>query len=148
MLTAKSTIGVKYDPKYWANIAGAMAALQLPLLAALGTKNNVVSCMSYHSNKFSLTNMTANIGLTGISFEKVNAYTFYLNYGMLNFALQQLNYLHRMFARTVCVLLWLHMGGRVSQRLLKMRRLNLLNTPTLVQTWVAFFLLVEIPTHL
>lgn len=46
MLPATSTMGLKYDPKYWANRAGHIASVQLPLMTALGTKNNILSCAS------------------------------------------------------------------------------------------------------
>ncbi|GLB45169.1 putative ferric reductase NAD binding domain [Lyophyllum shimeji] len=78
LVNTTSKKGVKYDPKYWANIAGNLAALQLPLMTALGTKNNILSF------------------LTGVSFDKL-----------------QLNYLHRMSARVLCVLLWVHAAGRI-----------------------------------
>ncbi|KAG0697523.1 ferric reductase NAD binding domain-containing protein [Suillus ampliporus] len=32
------------DPTYWCNRSGALAASQFPLITALGTKNNIVSC--------------------------------------------------------------------------------------------------------
>jgi ferric-chelate reductase len=41
---ATSTKGVKFDPVYWANTAGNIAATQLPLVVALGMKNNIISC--------------------------------------------------------------------------------------------------------
>ncbi|KAG5642176.1 hypothetical protein DXG03_003439 [Asterophora parasitica] len=72
--------GVKYDPKYFANMAGNVASAQLSLVAALGTKNNIISF------------------LTGVSFEK-------------------LNYLHRMIARVLCVLIWVHAAGRLKLKL-------------------------------
>lgn len=40
--TATDLEGVKLDYQYWGNRAGAIAASQLPLVTALGTKNNVV----------------------------------------------------------------------------------------------------------
>ncbi|KAG6907768.1 hypothetical protein DXG01_007481 [Tephrocybe rancida] len=46
--------GVKYDPKYWANIAANIVTTQLPLMVALGTKNNIIAY------------------LTGIGYEKLN----------------------------------------------------------------------------
>ncbi|KAF5375667.1 hypothetical protein D9615_009357 [Tricholomella constricta] len=76
LVNATSTKGVKYDPKYWGNMAGNVASAQLPLMTALGTKNNIISF------------------LTGVSFDK-------------------LNYLHRMSARAICVLLWVHAAGRI-----------------------------------
>lgn len=36
--------GEKYDIAYWGNRAGTIAASQMPLVTALGTKNNVLSC--------------------------------------------------------------------------------------------------------
>ncbi|KAG9221838.1 hypothetical protein CCMSSC00406_0005663 [Pleurotus cornucopiae] len=68
--------GMLYDPKYWGNTAGNVAATQLSVVAALGTRNNIISW------------------ITGISFDK-------------------LNYLHRMSARAVCVLTWVHGAGRM-----------------------------------
>lgn len=41
---ATSTTGVKFDPHYYANIAGNIATLQFPLVVALGMKNNIISC--------------------------------------------------------------------------------------------------------
>lgn len=45
-ITSKATSlsGHKLDMGYWGNRAGALAASQLPLITALGTKNNVVGC--------------------------------------------------------------------------------------------------------
>lgn len=42
--SATSTKGLKFDPTYYANIAGNIASIQLPLIAALGMKNNIISC--------------------------------------------------------------------------------------------------------
>ncbi|KAF9033922.1 hypothetical protein BDZ89DRAFT_1158104 [Hymenopellis radicata] len=75
LINSTSTIGVKFDPKYYANRAAHIAALQTNLLVALAMKNNILSF------------------LTGVSFDK-------------------LNYLHRVVARTTCILIWLHAGGR------------------------------------
>ncbi|KAF9478932.1 hypothetical protein BDN70DRAFT_932948 [Pholiota conissans] len=69
--------GMLVDPKYYANRAGTIAASQLPIMAALGMRNNLFSY------------------LTGVSFDK-------------------LNYLHRVSARVICVLAWIHGGGRIT----------------------------------
>ncbi|KZT71188.1 iron reductase [Daedalea quercina L-15889] len=71
-----SISGEKYTLGYWGNRAGSIASAQLPLVTALGTKNNVVSL------------------ITGISYDK-------------------LNYIHRMTARVVCALLWVHSGNKL-----------------------------------
>ncbi|KJA21459.1 hypothetical protein HYPSUDRAFT_67797 [Hypholoma sublateritium FD-334 SS-4] len=73
--------GMRVDPKYFANRAGTIAASQIPIMAALGMRNNLVSW------------------LTGVSFDK-------------------LNYLHRLSARIICILGWIHGGGRVTVGLL------------------------------
>ncbi|KAF7300471.1 FAD-binding FR-type domain-containing protein [Mycena chlorophos] len=52
-LQATNLEGMKYDPKYWANRCAHIAAVQLPLNAALGMKNNPLSF------------------LTGVSFDKL-----------------------------------------------------------------------------
>ncbi|KAG6860264.1 hypothetical protein C0995_013508 [Termitomyces sp. Mi166 len=44
LVNSTNTERQKYDPKYWANIASNIATTQLPLVAALGTKNNIISC--------------------------------------------------------------------------------------------------------
>ncbi|KAK0454149.1 uncharacterized protein EV420DRAFT_1645374 [Desarmillaria tabescens] len=69
LINSTATTGLRFDPKYWANTAGNIAASQLSLLVALGMKNNIFSF------------------LTGVSFDK-------------------LNFLHRMVARVLCVLIW------------------------------------------
>ncbi|KAF9456039.1 hypothetical protein BDZ94DRAFT_1276652, partial [Collybia nuda] len=76
LVNSTNTKGMKFDPKYWANTAGNIAATQLPLMTALGMKNNIISF------------------LTGVSFDK-------------------LNYLHRMTARIIVVLTWVHGAGRI-----------------------------------
>ncbi|TFY81287.1 hypothetical protein EWM64_g2726 [Hericium alpestre] len=77
-LTYSDTItGIKWDPTYYANRAGDIAAAQTSLIVALGMKNNIISL------------------ITGISGEK-------------------LNFLHRMFSRSLCIILWIHAGGRLS----------------------------------
>ncbi|KAG6826265.1 hypothetical protein H0H92_000516 [Tricholoma furcatifolium] len=76
LVNTTNTLGMKYDPKYWANIASSVATTQLPLVAALGSKNNIIAFF------------------TGVSYEK-------------------LNYLHRMAARVLCVLIWVHAAGRI-----------------------------------
>ena len=43
-ILATSLTGVKLDPRYYADRAGHLAASQLPIMAALGTKNNLISC--------------------------------------------------------------------------------------------------------
>ncbi|EIW75479.1 iron reductase [Coniophora puteana RWD-64-598 SS2] len=68
--------GVHYDIKYWSNRAALLASSQIPLLAALGTKNSFVTLV------------------TGISYD-------------------QLNYMHRVMARAVMSMLWIHAGSEV-----------------------------------
>ncbi|EGN94612.1 hypothetical protein SERLA73DRAFT_188592 [Serpula lacrymans var. lacrymans S7.3] len=68
--------GQKLDISYWYNRAGTLASSQFPLIAALGTKNNLVTLV------------------TGISYDR-------------------LNYVHRMMARVVVILLWVHAGSEV-----------------------------------
>ena len=43
-IIATSLTGIKVDPQYYADRAGNIAASQLPIMAALGTKNNLISC--------------------------------------------------------------------------------------------------------
>ncbi|KAF9528715.1 ferric reductase NAD binding domain-containing protein [Crepidotus variabilis] len=69
--------GLKFDAHYYANRAGTIAASQLPILAGLGMRNNIIALV------------------TGISFDK-------------------LNLLHRTAARALCLLVWIHAGGRIS----------------------------------
>ncbi|KAF8809132.1 hypothetical protein BYT27DRAFT_7232494 [Phlegmacium glaucopus] len=69
--------GAKVDPHYFANRAGTITASQLPIMIALGMRNNIISW------------------LTGISHIKLNLF-------------------HRISARVLCVLVWIHAGGRVS----------------------------------
>lgn len=76
LTNSTTTTGSRYDPTYYSNRAASIAAVQTPLIVALGMKNNIISF------------------LTGISFEK-------------------LNYLHRMCARAIVPLIWLHAGGRI-----------------------------------
>ncbi|KAJ7082388.1 iron reductase [Mycena belliarum] len=76
-INSKNHFGRKYDPKYWANRCSHIAGSQLPLMTALGMKNNFISF------------------LTGVSFDK-------------------LEYLHRITARVICVLFWVHAFGRIS----------------------------------
>ncbi|KAJ7486431.1 iron reductase [Mycena galericulata] len=52
-INSKNSLGQKYDPKYWANRCAHIAGSQLPLMTALGMKNNFVSF------------------LTGVSFDKL-----------------------------------------------------------------------------
>ncbi|KAI0067001.1 hypothetical protein BV25DRAFT_1868065 [Artomyces pyxidatus] len=77
MVKTTTLKGHKLDITYWSGRAGDIAAVQMPLIVALGMRNNIIAF------------------ITGISFEK-------------------LNYLHRMCARTVCVLLWVHAGGKLT----------------------------------
>ncbi|KAJ4488390.1 ferric reductase NAD binding domain-containing protein [Lentinula aciculospora] len=72
--------GGKLDASYWGNRAGVLIASQIPLITALGTKNNIISF------------------ITGVPYEK-------------------LNYLHRMAARVVFVLVWVHAGAKVTEDL-------------------------------
>ncbi|KAF8160384.1 ferric reductase NAD binding domain-containing protein [Mycena galopus ATCC 62051] len=82
-INSKNTLGMKYDPKYWANRCAHIAGSQLPLMTALGMKNNFLSF------------------LTGVSFDKAR-----------DLALRF--HLHRVVARVICVMLWVHAFGRVS----------------------------------
>ncbi|KAJ7675188.1 ferric reductase NAD binding domain-containing protein [Mycena rosella] len=75
-INSKNHLGQKYDPKYWANRCAHIAGSQLPLMAAFGMKNNIISI------------------LTGVSFDK-------------------LEHLHRVTARVICVMLWVHAFGRI-----------------------------------
>ncbi|KAJ7737766.1 iron reductase [Mycena maculata] len=45
-INTTNTLGRKYDPKYWANRCGHIAGSQLPLMAALGMKNNFISFLT------------------------------------------------------------------------------------------------------
>ncbi|KAK0473691.1 iron reductase [Armillaria novae-zelandiae] len=76
LINTTDTMGLKFDPFYWANRSATIAASQFPLLVALGMKNNIISL------------------LTGIPFEK-------------------LSILHRTVARSLCVVLWVHVSGRI-----------------------------------
>jgi hypothetical protein len=49
VLLGTSVKGQKLDQIYWSQRAASMAVSQLPLLTALGTKNNLVSCKSGQS---------------------------------------------------------------------------------------------------
>ncbi|KZT29767.1 hypothetical protein NEOLEDRAFT_1127587 [Neolentinus lepideus HHB14362 ss-1] len=75
LLNTTDLEGKIFDVKFYSNRAGGLAAVQFPLITALGTKNNVISL------------------LTGVSYEK-------------------LNNLHRMAARVLFVLLWIHAGPK------------------------------------
>ena len=44
ILLATDLEGHKLDITYWSNRSGALAASQFPLITALGTKNNILSC--------------------------------------------------------------------------------------------------------
>ncbi|KAF5356912.1 hypothetical protein D9756_006406 [Leucocoprinus leucothites] len=71
LINTTSTKGVKFDPHYYANIAGNIATIQFPLIVALGMKNNIISY------------------LTGVSFDKL----IYLH-GMVSRVLVVLIWLH------------------------------------------------------
>jgi ferric-chelate reductase len=43
-ILATSLSGIIVDPEYYADRAGNIAASQLPIMVALGTKNNLISC--------------------------------------------------------------------------------------------------------
>ena len=44
LILATSLMGIKIDPQYYADRAGNIAASQLPIMVALGMKNNLISC--------------------------------------------------------------------------------------------------------
>ena len=44
LIPATSLTGIKVDPQYYADRAGNIAASQLPIMVALGSKNNLISC--------------------------------------------------------------------------------------------------------
>lgn len=44
LCSATSTLGVKAEPHYYANRAATIAASQLPIMTALGMRNNLISC--------------------------------------------------------------------------------------------------------
>ena len=44
LATSLTGIKLEVDPQYHANRAGNIAASQLPMMVALGTKNNLISC--------------------------------------------------------------------------------------------------------
>ncbi|KAF4618189.1 hypothetical protein D9613_011675 [Agrocybe pediades] len=91
LINTTTTTGVKLEPHYYANRAGTIAASQLPIMTALGMRNNLISW------------------LTGISFDK-------------------LNYLHRTSARVICIMVWLHGGGRLT--------VGLVDDEAVVNRWV------------
>ncbi|KAK7018473.1 Ferric/cupric reductase transmembrane component 1 [Favolaschia claudopus] len=45
-INSTNTKGLRYDPKYWANRCGHIAGSQLPLMTALGMKNNLISALT------------------------------------------------------------------------------------------------------
>ncbi|KAF4618192.1 hypothetical protein D9613_011676 [Agrocybe pediades] len=102
LINTTSTTGVIIEPHYYANRAGTIAASQLPIMTALGMRNNLISW------------------LTGISFDKNPADP--QAYSM------KLNYLHRTSARVICVLVWLHGGGRLA--------VGLVDDEAVVNRWV------------
>ncbi|KAI8973097.1 iron reductase [Trametes punicea] len=75
-INTTSLSGDKLNVQYWENRAGVLGASQMPLIVALGTKNNALSY------------------ITGVSYDK-------------------LKFMHRMIARTVYVLLWVHGSTRI-----------------------------------
>ncbi|KAF8961720.1 ferric reductase NAD binding domain-containing protein, partial [Flammula alnicola] len=75
-VNSTTVAGVKVDPGYYANRAGNIATSQMPILVALGMRNNPISW------------------LTGVSYDRIN-------------------FLHRLLARVICILSWIHGGGRV-----------------------------------
>ncbi|KAF9478931.1 hypothetical protein BDN70DRAFT_879320 [Pholiota conissans] len=81
-VNTKNQLGQATDPKYYANRAGNIACSQIPVMVALGMRNNIISW------------------LTGISFDRVN-------------------YLHRLSARVILILSWIHAGGRLTLGLSK-----------------------------
>ena len=71
-ILATSLTGIKLDPRYYADRAGHLAASQLPIMAALGTKNNLISCNFEIPALISFSRLIyVHAGLTGISFTKV-----------------------------------------------------------------------------
>lgn len=76
LVNTTSTTGIRFEPHYFGNRAGDIAASQVPIIVALGTRNNIISW------------------ITGISYTK-------------------LSYLHRMTARVLCVMVWLHALGKI-----------------------------------
>ncbi len=57
MCIATDTLGNKFSAGYMSSRAGAIAVSQFPLIAALGTKNNILGCMCFRlsSRDFQLT---------------------------------------------------------------------------------------------
>lgn len=74
---ATTTTGSKLDITYWGGRAGAIGASQLPLVTALGTKNNPIACgwPLRCSSSPSLTDVIS-IDITGISYDKVYPLSF------------------------------------------------------------------------
>ncbi|KAJ8584984.1 hypothetical protein M405DRAFT_844820 [Rhizopogon salebrosus TDB-379] len=88
-------IGQKLDTTYWSSRAARVAASQIPLVTALGTKNNTVSLV------------------TGISYDRVWLITSIIFHeGLTRRA--KLNYIHRMTARMCFVLLCIHGASEAS----------------------------------
>lgn len=73
---ATTTTGSKLNITYWGGRAGAIGASQLPLVTALGTKNNPIAC-GWPLHLFSWPSLTdiISIDITGISYDKV--FTFF-----------------------------------------------------------------------
>ena len=100
------------EPLYYADRAGRIAASQFPILTALGMRNNFISCSSrkfrikLYVLDFLFLRAHGHQLRKGDSFDyqKITFCTVYL----------QLNYLHRLLARVLCILLWVHGAGHVS----------------------------------
>jgi len=112
--SATSTVGLKFDPTYYANIAGTIASIQLPLIAALGMKNNIISCGSFCARcTQSQGTHEYESDLTGVGFDKVSRLLFVEKKSGSDDSERKLLYLHSMVSRVLVVLIWLHAGGRV-----------------------------------
>jgi hypothetical protein len=61
---------MKAEPHYWANRAGTIVASQLPIMTALGMRNNLVS-RAYRFMNLRNIFLPGALVLTGVSFDKV-----------------------------------------------------------------------------
>jgi hypothetical protein len=79
---APTTRGPKVSARYYANRAGTMTASQLPIMVALGMKNNLISC-GFKSlfYLYSLLIYYGIAGLTGVNFARV---LFLISFAALN----------------------------------------------------------------
>ncbi|KAF5310624.1 hypothetical protein D9619_008266 [Psilocybe cf. subviscida] len=118
--------GQRVEPHYYANRAGTIAATQFPIMTALGMRNNPFSCTSCSLFIFMSLLTVIFVSFLRLPLQRRLVLDITTTHLLTTNDRPEwgLNYLHRMTARVLVILVWIHAGGRLTVGLLDDETIN------------------------